>query len=47
MLTKDLFIENIINLFKKSSSKKEIKLLESLKSDIKDWKLIDKKIFSQ
>ena len=46
IIGKDLFIENIINLFKKTSSKKEVKLLESLKSDIKDWKLIDKKIIS-
>lgn len=44
IIGKDIFIENIINLFKKTSSKKEVKLLESLKSDIKDWKLIDKKI---
>jgi hypothetical protein len=46
IIGKDIFIENIINLFKKTSSKKEVKLLESLKSDIKDWKLIDKKIIS-
>lgn len=41
---KELLAEAIIDLFTELSSSKEIKALESLKSDIKDWNIIDNKI---
>ena len=41
---KELLAEAIIDLFTELSSSKEIKALESLKSDIKDWNIIDEKI---
>jgi hypothetical protein len=41
---KELLAEAIIDLFTELSSSKEIKALESLKNDIKDWNIIDDKI---
>ena len=41
---KELFLEALIDLLKDKSSIDEKRILESLKSEIKDWKLIDEKI---
>lgn len=41
---KELLAEAILDLFTELSSSKEIKALESLKSNIKDWNIIDEKI---
>jgi len=40
----DLFIEALMDLLKEKTLKQETRILESLKSDIKDWKVIDTKI---
>ncbi len=40
----DLFIESLLSLLNEDKIKVQTKLLESLKSDISDWKAIDKKI---
>lgn len=41
---KELLSEAILSLFNDNSIKDKVKLLESLKSDIRDWKSIDDKI---
>lgn len=41
---KELFIEALMDLLNDNKSKEEIKILESLKSEILDWGLIDSKI---
>ena len=41
---KELFLEALLNLLEEASTKGKIKLLESLKSESSDWKLIDDKI---
>lgn len=41
---KELFVEALIDLLNKNKGKDSIKLLESLKSKISDWKTIDEKI---
>jgi hypothetical protein len=41
---KDLFVEALMDLLQSDKLKEEIKLLESLKSEIKDWEVIDAKI---
>lgn len=41
---KELFLEALLDLLKDKSSIDEKRILESLKSDIRDWKLIDEKI---
>lgn len=40
----ELFIEALMDLLKEKTLKQETRILESLKSDIKDWKVIDTKI---
>ena len=41
---KEMFLEALMNLLKDKSSKDEVKLLESLKSNIRDWEYLDSKI---
>lgn len=41
---KELFLEALMDLLNDKSSKDTKKILESLKSEIKDWKTIDEKI---
>lgn len=41
---KELFLEALLDLLKDKSFIDEKRILESLKSDIRDWKLIDEKI---
>lgn len=41
---KEMFLEALMDLLKDKSSKEEKKLLESLKSYVKDWETIDSKI---
>jgi len=41
---KEMFLEALLDLLKDKSSKDEKKILESLKSQIKDWEAIDSKI---
>lgn len=41
---KEMFLEALMDLMKDKSSKDEIKVLESLKSYVKDWESIDNKI---
>lgn len=43
---KELLAEALIDLLKQESSKDKTKLLESLKSEIKDWSILDNKIDS-
>lgn len=40
----DLFVEALIDLLNEKNLKQETKILESLKSSIKDWEVIDSKI---
>ena len=41
---KELFLEALIDFLEEFTSKDKVKVLESLKSESKDWKLIDSKI---
>lgn len=41
---KEMFLEALLDLLKDKSSKEEVKILESLKSYVKDWETIDSKI---
>lgn len=41
---KELFLESLLDLLKEKSLTQETKILESLKSSIKDWEVIDSKI---
>lgn len=41
---KEMLIEAILDLLNEKSNKEQVKLLESLKSEIGDWKVIDDKI---
>lgn len=41
---KEILAEALLDLFTDNSSKEQKKILESLKSDIKDWNVIDNKI---
>jgi hypothetical protein len=41
---KEMFLEALLDLLKDKSSKEEKRILESLKSKIKDWEAIDSKI---
>jgi len=41
---KEMFLEALLDLLKDKSSKEEKRILESLKSEIKDWETIDSKI---
>ncbi len=41
---RELFIEALISLLKEKEIKEQIKVLESLKSEVRDWKMIDEKI---
>lgn len=41
---KEIFLEALLNLFNVKSMKEQTKLLESLKSQINDWQLIDNKV---
>ena len=41
---KEMLVEAIIDLLSEKSNKEQVKLLESLKSEIRDWKVIDDKI---
>lgn len=41
---KEMLAEALLDLFTDNSSKEQKKILESLKSDIKDWNVIDNKI---
>jgi len=41
---KEMFAESLINLMSNKSLKEQNKLLESLKSSVKDWEYIDEKI---
>jgi hypothetical protein len=41
---KEMFLEALLDLLKDKSSKEEKRILESLKSKIKDWEAIDTKI---
>jgi hypothetical protein len=43
---KEVLAEALLDLFSDSSNKKQKAILESLKSDIKDWNVIDSKIDS-
>jgi hypothetical protein len=43
---KEMFVEALVNLLKEKSLKDETKILESLKSEIGDWQIIDSKIDS-
>lgn len=43
---KELFAEAVLNLFDEKSIKEQAKLLESLKSTVRDWESIDNKIES-
>lgn len=41
---KEMFLEALLDLLKDKSYKEEVRILESLKSEIKDWETIDYKI---
>lgn len=41
---KEMLVEAILDLLTEKTNKEQVKLLESLKSEIKDWKVIDDKI---
>lgn len=41
---KEMLVEAILDLLTEKSNKEQVRLLESLKSEIKDWKVIDDKI---
>lgn len=41
---KDLFLESLLDLLKEKSSTEEKRILESLKSEVKDWEFLDAKI---
>jgi hypothetical protein len=41
---KEMFLEALMDILKDKSKKDEVKLLESLKSNIKDWEYLDTKI---
>ena len=41
---KELFLEALLSMFEEYSTTKNIKLLESMKSETSDWKLLDDKI---
>lgn len=41
---KEVFLEAIVNLFNTKSLKEQTKLLESLKSEITNWELLDNKV---
>jgi len=41
---KEMFLEALMDLLKDKSSKEEVRILESLKSYVKDWESIDSKI---
>jgi hypothetical protein len=41
---KDIFLDALLDYIEEFSNKDQIKLMESLKSESKDWELIDKKI---
>lgn len=41
---KEMFLEALMDLLKEKTLKKETKILESLKSEIKDWEIIDLRI---
>lgn len=41
---KEMFLEALMDLLQEGDLKKEVKILESLKSEIKDWQVIDNKI---
>lgn len=43
---KEMLVEAILDLMTESSVKEQTKILESLKSDVKDWEAIDAKIDS-
>ena len=43
---KEMLVEAILDLLTESSVKEQTKILESLKSDVKDWEAIDAKIDS-
>jgi hypothetical protein len=43
---KELFVEALMDLLDSKSNKEKVKLLESLKSKITDWKVLDEKIES-
>jgi hypothetical protein len=44
VIGKELFLEALMDFLEEFTSKDKVKLLESLKSDSKDWQLIDNKI---
>lgn len=41
---KEMFLGALLDLLEEYSSKEKVKILESLKSDISDWELIDNKV---
>jgi len=41
---KELFVEALLDMLDEFSSKEKVKLLESLKSEMTDWELLDNKI---
>jgi hypothetical protein len=41
---KEMFLEALLDMLEEFSTKEKVKLLESLKSDITDWRLLDNKI---
>jgi len=41
---KEIFLEALIDLMKNNESDRDVKILESLKSEVLDWKVIDSKI---
>lgn len=41
---KELFLESLLDLLKEKSSTEEKRILESLKSEVKDWEILDAKI---
>ena len=41
---KEMFLEALMDILKDKSKKDEVKLLESLKSNIRDWEYLDTKI---
>ncbi len=41
---KEIFLEALIDLMKNNESDRNVKILESLKSEVLDWKVIDSKI---
>lgn len=44
IMGKEIFAEALINIIGEKSLKEQTKLLESLKSEMRDWELIDEKI---